>query len=109
MRRRKEVFADRVRKETVNRKVVPLEDVPRHSRDRQPALRSGIVQFLHEIPPNLTRLPFRKTQYALADDVVLDLIGAGRNRTAPRSQHPMRPFAVIDGVRRLVLEDTVRP
>jgi hypothetical protein len=45
--------------------------------------------------------------HVLANDVVLDLIGACGNRPTLRRQHPMRPFAAIDRARRLILEDAI--
>src|SRR5207247_7697959 len=47
---------------------------------------------------------FGEPEHALADDVVLNLVGARRNRAPPRRQHPMRPLAVINGAGGLVCE-----
>src|SRR5580704_15425392 len=49
--RREKIFADRVREESVNRKVVPLEDIARHPRNRQPALRRRHPLLPHHRPP----------------------------------------------------------
>ena len=41
-------------------------------------------------------LAFGQAEDALADDVVLDLVGSGVNRWAARCERPERPPAVID-------------
>src|SRR5260370_7799784 len=47
---------------------------------------------------------FRQSKDALADYVVLNLVGAGRDRSAAGRQHPMRPLASVDCTGGLVLE-----
>src|SRR6266478_8871023 len=51
---------------------------------------------------------FRQSKDALADYVVLNLVGAGRDRSAAGRQHPMRPLASVDCAGGLVLELAVR-
>src|SRR5215471_9173945 len=47
---------------------------------------------------------FGQPEYALADNVVLNLIGACRDRSAAGCKHPVRPLAAIDRTGRLILE-----
>ena len=49
--RREKVLADRIREESVNREVVPLEDVAGHAGDCQPPLRRSHPLFPHRHPP----------------------------------------------------------
>ena len=56
----------------------------------------------------MSRLAFGKAQHALTDNVVLNFIRTGGNRPPPRSQHAMRPLAMIDCASRLIFELTIR-
>src|SRR5258708_8552786 len=49
-----------------------------------------------------------QAEHTLTDDVVLNLVSAGRDGAAPRRQHPMRPLAMIDCPGGLVLELAMR-
>src|SRR6202022_3815141 len=49
-----------------------------------------------------------QAEHTLPDDVVLNLVRAGRDGAAPGREHPMRPLAMIDRARGLVLELAMR-
>lgn len=75
--RRKKVLPDRLGKKSVNRKVVPLEDVPGHSGDNRSALRVRFFDLLHQRSP-----PTRANQSA-----------AQGYRLPPRPSRPPRSAA----------------
>src|SRR5262249_29479184 len=51
---------------------------------------------------------FRQAEHKVADDVALNLAGAGFDGVAARAQIAMRPFAMIDGVRACAAELPIR-
>src|SRR5271169_3006010 len=52
---------------------------------------------------------FGQSEHPLADDIVLNLVGPGRDRAAPRREHPIGPFAAIHRAEGIVLELAVGP
>jgi hypothetical protein len=59
--------------------------------------------------PVQPRSPLGQAEDALADDVVLNLVGARRDGAAARAQQPVRPAALVDRLRRPMFELALGP
>src|SRR5260370_12875532 len=77
---------------------------------RPPAVRTRILCACAP-PAALPRKPLlslRQAQYALANDIALDLARPRANDHAARREHPVRPLALVDGEGSLVEHLAIR-